>query len=537
VAAFPPTTSLHTHALAGSQRSAILIHEKSPLLVATPPQITRALAYSHPFVSALNYVLGLLSWTTGDPWESFLVVASFWATVLYGDYIIRWGGPLVVVSLLILAMYARRYSLLSSSVWTGQKRAKTHRRGDSASQLHSLEDIVDTLNTFHSKCNILLEPCLKMTEFLSTQTTATAATTKPALTALLFRIILVTPVWIILTLPPLYIITTKRVVLAVGTLVLTWHSQPARVTRTIFWRSKLVRRISAITTGLGLCGDALDPSTSSLPRRKSAHELAVAMAAKREADSPAIQFTFCMYENQRRWLLIGWTSSMLAYERGPWTDEHNGPVDPPPDYELPAVENANARWEWLPDSYWHVVDTDGTEVKDTNDPVGGGWIYYDNKASLPTGWNVPNTLQWQNGRRGRDGWGKYTRRRKWCREAQLVEVLPTDSRKENAAPRSSEDSLKTPTRKPADAASSEAPSTRDDDESLNSTRKRRTWFSRRSSQPSSEKSAALSGASGRSAAAQAMEDDEDAMHLPLGVKQADRSAAWGMADDPDVLFG
>lgn len=30
--------------------------------------------------------------------------------------------------------------------------------------------------------------------------------------------------------------------------------------------------------------------------------------------------------------------------------------------------------------------------------------------------------QWQNGRRGIDGWGKWTRRRKWYRDAELVEV-------------------------------------------------------------------------------------------------------------------
>lgn len=33
-----------------------------------------------------------------------------------------------------------------------------------------------------------------------------------------------------------------------------------------------------------------------------------------------------------------------------------------------------------------------------------------------------NILQWQNGRRGQDGWGRYTRRRKWYRDAELVEI-------------------------------------------------------------------------------------------------------------------
>jgi hypothetical protein len=34
-----------------------------------------------------------------------------------------------------------------------------------------------------------------------------------------------------------------------------------------------------------------------------------------------------------------------------------------------------------------------------------------------------------------------------------------------------------------------------------------------------------------------MEDDEEDIHLPLGIKQEGRSASWGMADDPDMLFG
>src|SRR5271167_4483102 len=34
-------------------------------------------------------------------------------------------------------------------------------------------------------------------------------------------------------------------------------------------------------------------------------------------------------------------------------------------------------------------------------------------------------MQWQNGRRGQDGWGRYTRRRKWYRDAELVEVTPS----------------------------------------------------------------------------------------------------------------
>jgi Integral peroxisomal membrane peroxin len=383
-AAFSPSSS-HSPLDTRPHRSTILIQQKSPLLIATPPQITRALAYSYPFIRPLNKLVGLLSWTSDDPWESFLLVAAFWAITLYGDVVIRWVGPLSVIIMLMFAMYVRRYSLLSSTEWTGEKRKTTQKGGDlqdNATQHKSLEDVVENLRLFTSRCNILLDPFLKLTDFLSTQTTATSATTRPALTAMFIRIFLVTPLWMALTLPPLYIVTTKRVVLAIGTTVLTWHSQPARVTRTIFWRSKLFRRLCTILTGLDL-SDPFDTPKQQFASRfnKTPHDIAAALAAKRGSDSPGIQFTFTLYENQRRWLGIGWTSSLLAYERSPWTDEHMNATPSTDKFELPEVTGGHARWEWVQGSEWHIIGKDGEIVVETKESDSdGGWIYYDNKV-------------------------------------------------------------------------------------------------------------------------------------------------------------
>lgn len=372
-------------------RSAILVHQKSPLLAATPPQITRVLAYSHPFLLPLNKLAGLLTWTTADPWESFILVASFWAIVLYGDAVTRYAGPIIVVTSLILGMYARRYSPLSSTGWTGEKGQKGHKRAESDSSIKhhkSLEEIVDDLKLFTSRCNILLDPFLRLTDFLSTQRTATSATTRPALTVLFIRILFVLPLWIGLTLPPLYILTTKRVVLAVGTVVLSWHSRPARVTRTLLWRSRTVRRISVFVTGLDF-GDAPIKGAQPPPlppRKKSTQEVAALLAAKRRPESTGIRFTFSIYENQRRWLGIGWTSSMLAYERASWTDEHMNPVPDKEHFELPEVDGGASRWRWVQGSQWKIevgeADNNSKVSKSANKEE-MGWIYYDNKVRPP----------------------------------------------------------------------------------------------------------------------------------------------------------
>ncbi|OLN94125.1 Peroxisomal membrane protein PEX30 [Colletotrichum chlorophyti] len=465
-ATFSPVTLSANTPSRSSHRSTIIVHQKSPLLLATPPQITRALAYSHPFLLPLNKLAGLLTWTTDDPWESFLLVAAFWAIVLYGDIVVRMAGPIVVVLTLILGMYGRRFSPLSSSGWAepaskdvsgaqstgsaggnkGQKStsknnaggstAKGHHRGDSEAtntrHQKTLDEIVDTLKEFTGRCNVLLEPLLELTDFLSTQRTPTSATTRPALTTLFVRILFCTPFWVALTLPPLRIITTRRVALLFGTLVLTWHARVMRVARTLLWRSATIRRTAALVTGLTFekpvktvpvditaNGDggkvpAKRPATSELTKalKQQSHRHSNNATSK----DAGVKFTFIIYENQRRWVGLGWTQSMFAYERSAWTDEHNNPVPSRDTFELPDVEDgSNMRWRWVEGSKWKVdgVPDDGTEPVDyEGDAARNGWIYYDNK--------------WQNGRRGSDGWGRWTRRRKWYRDAELVEMSEDD---------------------------------------------------------------------------------------------------------------
>lgn len=401
IAAFSPST-ISGSALTSRQRSSVIVHRKSPLLVATPPPITRALAYSHPFLLPLNKFAGLLTWTTGDPWQSFLMVATFWTVVLYSDAVILWAGPILVVVGLILGMYGRRYSPLSSTTTTGEKHQGKAPSDTTTRHQKSLDDIVETLRTFTTRCNILLEPLLDLTDFLSTQRTATSATTRPALTALFLRILLVTPIWIGLTLPPLYLITTRRVVMTVGTIILTYHSRPARVSRVILWRSRAVRRLCGFLTGLSV---ADGPSV----QKAQAQGLGLNIATRRRGDASGVRFTFVVYENQRRWLGIGWTYSLFPAERGAWTDEHLNSVPPKDSFELPEVKTGDSKWRWVEGSEWRIEGADSsTNKSDSKTSNVEGWVYYDNK--------------WNDGRRGQDGWDRYTRRRKWYRDAELVEV-------------------------------------------------------------------------------------------------------------------
>jgi hypothetical protein len=100
-----------------------------------------------------------------------------------------------------------------------------------------------------------------------------------------------------------------------------------------------------------------------------------------------VKFTFILYENQRRWVGLGWTTSLFAYERAAWTDEHLNPAPNKEEFELPDVEGGGARWRWVEGSQWLVegageYDEGGAKAKADTSDGGQGWIYYDNKVKL-----------------------------------------------------------------------------------------------------------------------------------------------------------
>ncbi|KAK6353099.1 peroxisome- protein [Orbilia brochopaga] len=409
----PPTVAQFSRSPAPAERASYhQVFQKSPLLVSTPPQITKALSQIYPYAKFANSVAGLLTWTTEDPWESFLLVAAFWAVTLYGDVVIRWLGNVLVVLVLALGMFAHGQS----------KKEEEH---------PSLDDILDTLQLLAVRFAILTDPFSSLAAFLAVGQSPTTATMGPTLITLFIRILFVSPIWIALSSPPFNIITPRRVVMFVGTTFLSWHSRPARVTRTILWRSAVIRDVCERITGLNLTPQEI-PQPPPLPPRGTPNGKKGAAGAadakgnehhrrtpssvvashfknrssplgnlnQNRGTAPGVRFTFSIYENQRRWLGVGWTSSLFAYERPAWTDEHLSACPAVDEFVLPAAKNG-MRWRWVEGQSWQV------EGEEDGKKAGNGWVYYDNK--------------WRNGKRGMDSWSAYTRRRRWYRNAELVE--------------------------------------------------------------------------------------------------------------------
>ena len=221
---------------------------------------------------------------------------------------------------------------------------------------------------------------------------------------------------------------------------------------------------------------------------------------------------------------------MFAYERGPWTDEYLNPAPSKTDFELPHVEAGLARWRWIDRSEWKIegaTSGSATPTKGSKESDGRGWIYYDNK--------------WNDGRRDVDSWGRYTRRRKWYRDAELVEVTPSTEITPSPTPN--------PQTNPDQAMLSEVedekgsagrgkistPSvTSTTDEDANSVKsKKQGWFAkkeRRQSADSSDKKSSLSVRSER--------DGPEEDHLDKWKsKERDDSSRHGYGLGEDAMMG
>ncbi len=134
-------------------------------------------------------------------------------------------------------------------------------------------------------------------------------------------------------------------------------------------------------TGLNLAGSVSDQGVQQQGQdRQSQQAAATSFANTGRSRGGTVRFTFTVYENQRRWLGLGWTSSMFAYERAAWTDEHLNPAPPKEKFQLPEVEGGNAKWQWVPGSEWRTDGSGRAGEGTSGKPKSDGWIYYDTKV-------------------------------------------------------------------------------------------------------------------------------------------------------------
>lgn len=371
-----------------------VLPQTSPLLSSTPPTVAKALIKAYPYLLIVNKSLLIATWTNDDYWINVVIMCAYAFAVLYFEVLVTWLGHLILVVVIIL------YAMLNLRIVEETKLRPT------------LDDVVQALTTTCIKADILLSPVTSL------------ALTAYDIKRLLFTTVFLTPIYLILT---FLLVTPRKILLFTGLYLLLYHLTYLHVTRKLIWKLKITRVLCFYLTGLDF----------SHAKNNSLFAAAFAKVQK-SGPSPVVdgadllkpvRFTYVIYENQRRWLGIGWTSNLLTYERAPWTDEFLNESSSLDTFELPNADASfslqqqqyvlqhpsisGARWRWV-DKTWRLDLTNdgaiaapsGKRSKTTANPASDeGYVYTDNV------WKKPST---------EDSYSKYTRRRRWIRTAELV---------------------------------------------------------------------------------------------------------------------
>ena len=361
--------------------------DSSPLLSSTPPNVSKALIKLYPYLIVADKALSLLTWTCDERWPNYLSIACFVTMTVYFDFLVKYFGQLIIIALLWL------YSVMDKSVTR------------TVSAYPTLDDIIHVMSRVSKKADLILAPV----RVLSVQD----------IKRLFFTITFFLPLYVAIS---LFVITPRKLFMLGGIYTLTYHSPVCRLLRRALWNMRIVRLFSFYITGLDLGGINKHQGifiTVSEQMRSANMDKAGGSYTRSPGDkAKAIRFTYALYENQRRWLGIGWTSSMLSYERAAWTDAYLNPAPSPVHFKLPD-DDSEMIWQWLDESWSLDMTNDGAIQLGSTQPrlrthpgPNVGFVYTDNT------WNKPSVG---------DIFSKYTRRRRWVRTAELVNTSLLDS--------------------------------------------------------------------------------------------------------------
>jgi len=361
-------------------------------LHAVPAPLVVLLVRLAPPLASLRYVAQILSWQTS--WiDCWLLLAAWWAAVLFTDFALRYFLFAVICSALV---YSRR---------------RQPPRQYNADASHTMTEVsVQTAMRDLAALLVLLPSPPTLPAFLSSSTLPSAA---------LFRACALASIpYLILT----YLVPLRVLVGLLGTIILTYRAPFAQLLRAALWRSSFVRwpvyRSWACLTGI--------PITYPIPIPPV--DAAVAVQGANSTVTARVRFAFMVYENQRWWMGLDWTAALLPGERPSWCSASQAALPPPAAFALPApttaflpvngppdaCEQRTATWAWAEPEWRVVVWRDGDSSVDavegaentTEETDADGWVYADNK--------------WEN-HSGKGGLGKYTRYRRWTRIAILTE--------------------------------------------------------------------------------------------------------------------
>ncbi|RCI05252.1 peroxisome- protein [Rhizopus stolonifer] len=403
-----------------------------PTLDQIPVPVLKLLVSLGPTLRLAARWVSVLQWQS-SPRDSFLVVLIWICLCL-------WTWPLLTFGLPCLILYQLSHHWLSIRTLRKKREALEKKRQEQPPEHDESED-EDKLQQIrkvqaqdelisrkiqhedHVSLDDTLQDIQKVNQFVESirhQPSMTQWLKNKPVVFVLTVLMYACPVWWVVC----YLLGVHGVLAVMGACVLLKPSGYVQLVLKMMQENAILRQVMAALWAYGVACITTVFSTRRrqgwksrfagfFDRAKQQKSIALdTLTSKSTEDQDASRtemiFQFEVYENQRWWLGVNWTTNMMPSERAPWTDNQMKPISSKEDVQLPEAtvkteksRTINKIWSWADGDWW--VDMTG-ELQNKVDH--NGWEYGNNA------WKQTS---------GTPGIQTFTRRRRWCRRAKLVE--------------------------------------------------------------------------------------------------------------------
>lgn len=336
------------------------------------PILSSVLSKIFPYLLLIDNVLEILTWTNEDLYLNLLLIILYSILIMYWNYM-----NLVVIPILVTLCFGYIIWIINSIVYDTKFNEKP-----------TIDEILSVLHNITIRFEMILRPVartnLKLRNFLQ---------------IFIVSLILIPINFLIVT----YILSPQKFLWLFGVFLLTYHSPWSFSIRRLLWRSIYIRVFVFYLTGLNI---KLDAKNNKFKFNDEKNDTDVTsndfkiLQKKIESPTRLNQVVkFEVFENERRWIGLGWSKFLLPSERANYCTTSLKEIPDINSFTPPVYSNDlyNYKWEWI-DKSW-VIDKEFSKNKNN------GWIYSDNN--------------WENDELS-DGFSKFTRSRKWYRTATLI---------------------------------------------------------------------------------------------------------------------
>lgn len=350
------------------------------LVFSLPPQLLSFLVICSKPIYLISQLSLVVQWSHPlGPYPSWILLFIYIALVLSSPFLLCFAIPNVLLLAILSINLVRKKS----------QQPQIQNKISSSNSSHPIA-VLDSLQSFqilvqhYSVLASNLNPIYQLIT-CSDQERSTQAI-KICLTSIPFSILVT------------YLIPPRSIILILGSILIVWSSKWFQLLIRLLWKSLLLRLFVFLLVDLCLCAHfhpisrlhQLDPSLQNIqpthsfystlsylrtlfkfyspnlfpPQKTDSNRKSEDSSYSLADPSQDIEFCLTIFENQRWWMGLDWTSNLLPHERPNWADSINHPVPTPANIILPSSKsfkdvNQNLQrkveWKWI-DSDWKIIE-------------------------------------------------------------------------------------------------------------------------------------------------------------------------------------